>query len=450
MAAGSVVNSVNGIGMSDNFQKPLGANEHSLNVVLGTQWGDEGKGKLVDLLANDANIVCRCQGGNNAGHMVWVGNVAYDFHLLPSGLTNSKVTALLGNGMVVNVPQLFEEIRKLEDKGMDVRSRLLISDRSHLVFDFHQAVDGLQEIEKGAKSIGTTKKGIGPTYACKASRTGLRMADLVGDFAVFEQRFRSLVETYHRLFPSTLKVDMDAELAKYKEHAVQLRPFVIDTVSYLNQALKDGKKILVEVANACLLDIDFGTYPFVTSSNCTVGGVCTGLGIPPKVIQGVFGVVKAYTTRVGDGPFPTEQKNEVGDRLHSVGDEFGVTTKRRRRCGWLDLVVLRYSNMINGYSAIALTKLDVLDGFEEIKVGTGYRLDGKLLKTPPANTDDLYRVQVEYMTLPGWQARTEECRKYSELPPNARKYVETIQQLLEIPIKWIGVGKSRASIIEVF
>ncbi|KAM7298469.1 adenylosuccinate synthetase [Ixodes scapularis] len=309
MAADSVVNSVNGIGMSDNFQKPLGANGHSLNVVLGTQWGDEGKGKLVDLLANDANIVCRCQGGNNAGHMVWVGNVAYDFHLLPSGLTNSKVTALLGNGMVVNVPQLFEEIRKLEDKGMDVRSRLLISDRSHLVFDFHQAVDGLQEIEKGAKSIGTTKKGIGPTYACKASRTGLRMADLVGDFAVFEQRFRSLVETYHRLFPSTLKVDMDAELAKYKEHAVQLRPFVIDTVSYLNQALKDGKKILVEVANACLLDIDFGTYPFVTSSNCTVGGVCTGLGVPPKVIQRVFGVVKAYTTRVGDGPFPTEQKN---------------------------------------------------------------------------------------------------------------------------------------------
>ncbi|KAM7306185.1 adenylosuccinate synthetase [Ixodes scapularis] len=262
--------------------------------------------------------------------------------------------------------------------------------------------------------------------------------------------FRSLVETYHRLFPSTLKVDMDAELAKYKEHAVQLRPFVIDTVSYLNQALKDGKKILVEVANACLLDIDFGTYPFVTSSNCTVGGVCTGLGVPPKVIQRVFGVVKAYTTRVGDGPFPTEQKNEVGDRLHSVGDEFGVTTKRPRRCGWLDLVVLRYSNMINGYSAIALTKLDVLDGFEEIKVGTGYRLDGKLLKTPPANTDDLYRVQVEYITLPGWQARTEECRKYSELPPNARKYVETIQQLLEIPIKWIGVGKSRASIIEVF
>ncbi|EEC16166.1 adenylosuccinate synthetase, putative, partial [Ixodes scapularis] len=349
MAADSVVNSVNGIGMSDNFQKPLGANGHSLNVVLGTQWGDEGKGKLVDLLANDANIVCRCQAGNWKGRHLVRDSSCLHFHACKKTWAREGVLTSSWNGMVVNVPQLFEEIRKLEDKGMDVRSRLLISDRSHLVFDFHQAVDGLQEIEKGAKRWNMTETS-SDIQACSASRTGLRMADLVGDFAVFEQRFRSLVETYHRLFPSTLKVDMDAELAKYKEHAVQLRPFVIDTVSYLNQALKDGKKILVEVANACLLDIDFGTYPFVTSSNCTVGGVCTGLGIPPKVIQKVFGVVKAYTTRVGDGPFPTEQKNEVGDRLHSVGDEFGVTTKRPRRCGWLDLVVLRYSNMINGYS----------------------------------------------------------------------------------------------------
>ncbi|CAN8022976.1 unnamed protein product, partial [Ixodes persulcatus] len=276
--------------------------------VLGTQWGDEGKGKLVDLLAKDANIVSRCQGGNNACHRVWVGNVAYDFHLLPSGLTNSKVTALLGNGMVVNVPQLFEEIRKLEDKGIDVRSRLLISDRSHLVFDFHKAVDCLQEIEKGAKSIGTTKKGIGPTYACKVKKINI-------DEVFFSLASFSLRNICNMVLPILkAKVIKGSHQQAYEptelteEHAVQLRPFVIDTVSYLNQALKDGKKILVEGANAWFVVVlcVAGTYPFVTSSNCTVGGVCTGLGIPPKMIQGVFGVVKAYTTRVGEGPFPTE------------------------------------------------------------------------------------------------------------------------------------------------
>lgn len=350
--------------------------------------------------------------------------------------------------MVINVPQLFEEIKANEEKGLDILSRLLISDRSHIVFDFHQAVDGLQEIEKGSKSLGTTKKGIGPTYACKASRTGLRMADLVSDFAVFEQRFRSLVATYQRLFPA-LKVDLDAELAKYKELATKLRPLVVDTVSYLHQALSEGKNILVEGANACLLDIDFGTYPFVTSSNCTVGGVCTGLGMPPRAIGDVYGVVKAYTTRVGDGPFPTEQKNEIGERLQTIGGEIGVTTKRKRRCGWLDVVLLRYSSMINGYTALALTKLDILDTFEEIKIGTAYRIDGKVHKYPPASADQMAKAEVDYMVLPGWCTSTSNCRKYSDLPANARKYVETVQELLGVPFKWIGIGKSRAAVITI-
>ncbi|XP_064489951.1 adenylosuccinate synthetase-like [Ornithodoros turicata] len=447
--AESAVNGVNGSEMSGTLQRLLQREMGNVTVVLGAQWGDEGKGKVVDLIANDAHIVCRCQGGNNAGHTVVVGNVEYDFHLLPSGVTNTRCTAVVGNGVVINIPQLFDEISKNEAKGLNIRSRLLISDRAHIVFDFHQAVDGMQEQEKGTKSIGTTKKGIGPTYASKVSRTGLRVADLVGDFAVFEQRFIPLVETYHRLFPS-LNVDVDAELKKYKEYAVQLRPFVIDTVTYLHQAIREGKNVLVEGANACLLDIDFGTYPFVTSSNCSVGGVCTGLGIPPRVIGGVYGVVKAYTTRVGDGPFPTEQKNEIGERLQNVGSEVGVTTKRRRRCGWLDVVVLRYSCMINGYTALALTKLDILDTFDEISIGVAYRLDGKIQKTPPASASDLSKVQVDYITLPGWRTTTEDCRKYFDLPPNARKYVETVQELLGIPFKWIGVGKSRASIIHVF
>ncbi|XP_077525753.1 adenylosuccinate synthetase-like [Haemaphysalis longicornis] len=345
----SCSNGVNGC-LPDSFHRAPPEPKTRANVVLGAQWGDEGKGKIVDLLASDAQIVCRCQGGNNAGHTVIVDSARYDFHLLPSGLPNTKCTAIIGNGVVINVPQLFDEIRANEEKGLDILSRLLISDRCHIVFDFHQAVDGLQEIEKGSGSLGTTKKGIGPTYACKASRTGLRMDDLISDFAVFEQRFRSLVATHQHLFPA-LKVDLDAELAKYKELATKLRPLVVDTISYLHQALSEGKNILVEGANACLLDIDFGTYPFVTSSNCTVGGVCTGLGMPPCAIGNVYGVVKAYTTRLGEGPFPTEQKNEIGERLQTIGGEISVTTKLKRRCGWLDVVIVRYSSMINGYTA---------------------------------------------------------------------------------------------------
>lgn len=291
--------------------------------------------------------------------------------------------------------------------------------------------------------------GIGPTYSSKASRSGIRLADLLGDFSVFEEKFRTLLKSYMQQH-SSLNVDVDKEVDKYKEYATAIVPFVIDTVIYLHQALANGKKVLVEVANAALLDIDFGTYPYVTSANCTVGVACTGLGIPPTVIGEIYGVVKAYCTRVGDGPFPTELSDGLGETLQTRGGEIGVTTKRKRRCGWLDTVLLRYSNMINGYSAVAVTKLDILDTFKEIKIGVAYHLRNKRLLTPPACTTDLSKVEVQYITLPGWNTCTEKVRKFSDLPQNARNYISTLEELADVKVKWIGVGKDRSSMIEVF
>ncbi|XP_055949535.1 adenylosuccinate synthetase-like [Argiope bruennichi] len=421
-----------------------------VTVVLGAQWGDEGKGKVVDMLASGMDIVCRCQGGNNAGHTVVVEGNEYDLHILPSGVVHKKCISLIGNGVVINLPQFFEELKKNEDKGLaDLEGRVFISDRAHIVFDFHQTVDGLQELEKGNKSIGTTKKGIGPTYSSKASRSGIRLADLLGDFSVFEEKFRNLLRSYMNQH-SSLNVDIEQEVKKYKEYASAIAPFVTDTVTYIHEALANGKRILVEGANAALLDIDFGTYPYVTSSNCTVGGACTGLGIPPTVIGEIYGVVKAYSTRVGDGPFPTELMDGLGEILQTRGHEIGVTTKRKRRCGWLDVVLLRYSNMINGYTAVAVTKLDILDTFAEIKIGVAYRLNNKRLLTPPSCASELQKVEVEYIALPGWNSCTEKVRKFSDLPENAKKYISTIEELAGVKVKWIGVGKDRSSMIEVF
>ncbi|KAG9472230.1 hypothetical protein GDO78_020663 [Eleutherodactylus coqui] len=372
-----------------------------VTVVLGAQWGDEGKGKVVDLLAQDADIVCRCQGGNNAGHTVVVDSVEYDFHLLPSGIINPKVTAFIGNGVVIHLPGLFEEAEKNLKKGH--------------VFDFHQAADGIQEQERqeqAGKNLGTTKKGIGPVYSSKAARSGLRMCDLVSDFSEFSKRFEVLAKQYKSMYPS-LEINIEGELNKLKV-------------------------------------FHGGTYPFVTSSNCTVGGVCTGLGIPPQSIGDVYGVVKAYTTRVGIGAFPTEQNNDIGDMLQTRGHEFGVTTGRRRRCGWLDLILLRFAHMINGFTALALTKLDILDVFSEIKVGVSYKLDGVKIPHFPANQEVLNRVEVEYKTLPGWNSDTSTARTFDDLPENAKRYVHFVEESLGIPIKWIGVGKSRESMIQCF
>uniref|UniRef100_A0A8C7N7Y6 Adenylosuccinate synthetase n=1 Tax=Oncorhynchus kisutch TaxID=8019 RepID=A0A8C7N7Y6_ONCKI len=419
-----------------------------VTVVLGAQWGDEGKGKVVDLLAQDADIVCRCQGGNNAGHTVVVDSVEYDFHLLPSGIINPKVTAFIGNGVVIHLPGLFEEAEKNMRKG-----KICPSLPPPTVFDFHQAVDGVQEQqrqEQAGKNLGTTKKGIGPVYSAKAARSGLRICDLMSDFTQFSERFKVLASQYQSMYP-TLVIDIDGELCKLKDYVEKLKHMVKDGVFYMYEALHGPpKKILVEGANAALLDIDFGTYPFVTSSNCTVGGVCTGLGMPPQNVGEVYGVVKAYTTRVGIGAFPSEQFNDVGELLQTRGKEVGVTTGRKRRCGWLDLVLIKYAHMINGFTALALTKLDILDVLPEIKVGVSYSVDGENIPHFPANQEVLQSVEVQYATLPGWNSDTSAVRTFDELPENAQKYVRYIEEHLGVPVKWIGVGKSRESMIQIF
>lgn len=426
------------------------------SVVLGAQWGDEGKGKLVDILCDDVDVCARCQGGNNAGHTIVVDGTKYDFHMLPSGLINPKCQNLIGSGVVIHIPSFFSELQNIVDKGVNVDNRLFISDRAHLVFDFHQITDKLRENElsnskttKKAK-IGTTGKGIGPTYSTKVSRSGLRVHHLVNDepnaWAEFEAKFRRLVETRQSRY-GDFEYDVEAELQRYKKYKEELKPFVIDSIPFIHKAIAANKKVLIEGANALLLDIDFGTYPFVTSSNTGIGGVLTGLGLPPQAINETYGVVKAYTTRVGEGPFPAEQLNEVGEKLQTIGAEYGVTTGRKRRCGWLDLVILKYSTLINGYTALNLTKLDVLDTFKEIQVAVGYKYKGKLLDSFPADLNVLGNVEVEYKTFPGWEADISKITKYEELPENCRKYIEFIEEYLNVPIKWIGTGPGREATI---
>ncbi|XP_076816792.1 adenylosuccinate synthetase isozyme 1-like [Clavelina lepadiformis] len=425
---------------------------NKVTVVLGAQWGDEGKGKVVDLLATDADIVCRVQGGNNAGHTVVVGDKMFDFHLLPSGIVNKNCKAVIGNGVVVNIPELFGEAKKNEAKGLTWwRDNLIVSDRAHIVFRFHQEIDGLLETMKGKQKLGTTKKGIGPTYSCKAGRMSIRISELMGSEKIFKERLSALANMYMLQFEN-LQIDIDAEVKKCIEFREDLRPLVKDVVHYMNEAIhsSDSKNILIEGANATMLDIDFGTYPFVTSSNCTIGGVCTGLGIPPNSIGDVVGVVKAYTSRVGSGPFPTEQENVIGETLQRVGHEYGVTTGRPRRCGWLDLMIVKYSHMLNNYAWIAITKLDILDDFEEIKVGVAYKHNGQSLPAFPASLEVLEEVEVEYITLPGWKAPTSVCREYHELPQNAKNYLKKIQDILQIPVKWVGVGQARSAMIQLF
>ncbi|KAI9836177.1 MAG: hypothetical protein M1838_005114, partial [Thelocarpon superellum] len=340
-------------------------------VVIGAQWGDEGKGKLVDILCAESDICARCQGGNNAGHTIVANGTTYDFHILPSGLVNPQCSNLIGSGVVVHVPSFFHELAQLQRKGLDTTGRIFISDRAHVVFDLHQLVDGLEEVELGKGNIGTTKKGIGPCYSTKASRSGVRMSE-VFDEAVLERKLRTLADGYRKRFGDLLKYDVEEELARFKTYRTQLQGFVIDAVPMISSAQAANRKILVEGANAIMLDLDYGTYPYVTSSNTGIGGVFTGLALNPFKIQDIIGVVKAYTTRVGAGPFPTEQINEIGEKLQEIGHEYGVTTGRRRRCGWLDLVVVKYSATINHYTALNLTKLDILDTFSELRIATSY------------------------------------------------------------------------------
>jgi len=421
-----------------------------VSIVLGAQWGDEGKGKIVDVIACHVDLVCRCQGGSNAGHTVLVGENEYKFHLIPSGITNPDIKVLIGNGVVLHIPTLFKEIESNSGKGIvNMKERIKISDRTHLVFDMHQQIDGLIEALRNKNSLGTTKRGIGPTYASKALRNGIRVADLMGDFGRFTEKFTRLCEYHKRIFPE-LQLNVDEELKRYKDYAEVLRPMVEDTVVTLYNELNKGSKILVEGANASMLDIDFGTYPYVTSSNCGVGGACTGLGLPARSIDQIYGVVKAYTTRVGAGILPTELLDATGNHLQTVGGEFGTTTGRPRRCGWLDLVVVKYTHMVNGYTAIALTKIDVLDDLEEIKVAVAYKIGDKELPSFPADLNTLESISVEYKTLPGWKQSLDNIRKPGDLPLNARNYIKFIEDYLNVPVKWVSVGKSRDAIITMF
>ncbi|KRZ12799.1 Adenylosuccinate synthetase, partial [Trichinella zimbabwensis] len=462
-------------------------NKQSLvSVILGAQWGDEGKGKIVDLLAPKVDIVARCQGGHNAGHTVAVDDKVYDFHIIPSGIVHPRCIALIGSGTVVHLPSFFNELEKNEiTKLPDWSKRIVISDRAHLgdrcfgflsvhlifsnlfllfllVFDMHQIADTMGEKKRANSKIGTTGKGIGPTYACKCWRNGIRLGDLVGNFNEFKSKFQQLVLFLKAQFPD-LNVDVDEELKRYQNYAEKLKSLnlVHDTVFYMHKALtaSPAKSVLVEGANGALLDIDFGTYPYVTSSNCSVGGALTGLGIPPWRVGMIIGVVKAYETRVGDGPFPTELNNaslsslwksyllEIGDRLREIGHEYGVTTGRPRRCGWLDMVLLKYSIMINGFTHLAFTKLDVLDNFDTIKVAVEYKRNNAVVDAPPICVSQFKDIEIVYETFPGWQQSTTKITTFDELPINAKCYVQAVEKLAGVPIAWIGTGKDRKAII---
>lgn len=424
-----------------------------VSCVLGAQWGDEGKGKLVDLLAQKYDIVARFNGGANAGHTLVVEGKKYAFHLVPCGILIPNVMNVVGNGTVVHVPTMLDELDALDEGKIDYGGRLLVSNRAHVLFDFHKMVDGAQEGRRGKNAIGTTKRGIGPCYATKMNRNGIRFGELL-DWDHFEARYKSLVESMQTLYPVTLKdYDTEKELTMYKEtYLPRILPMITDTILYINRAYNDGKRILAEGANAAMLDIDFGTYPAVTSSSTTVGGIATGLGLVPQKVKCWIGVVKAYTTRVGKGPFPTElpEGDAVGDLLCKVGREFGTTTGRRRRCGWLDIPLLAYSSLINGYSSINITKLDILNTLKEIQIGTHYKVEGRILEfgEMPCTLGDLEKVEVVYETLPGWESDISKCRSYGELPENATAYIDRIEELTKLPVSWVGVGPDREQMLE--
>ncbi|PLN78982.1 Adenylosuccinate synthetase [Aspergillus taichungensis] len=419
-----------------------------ITIVLGSQWGDEGKGKITDMLSQEATLCARAAGGHNAGHTIVHGNKTYDFHILPSGLVSPSCVNLIGAGTVVHVPSFFKELASLETKGLEgAAKRVFISDRAHVCLNLHSVVDGLEEARLGGRKVGTTGKGIGPCYSDKAARRGIRVGEIL-DEAVFERKLRNLDAGYRARF-GDLEYNVEEELAMFKDFRARLAPHIVDQLAFL-QEYKDSPNTLVEGANALMLDLDHGTYPFVTSSSTGLGGAVQALSLNPTSISSIIGVVKAYTTRVGSGPFPSEQLNADGEKLQSVGREFGVTTGRKRRCGWFDLVLCRYSQAINHYTALNLTKLDVLDDFDEIKVGVAYILpDGtRTVNTIPADADVLDKVEVEYVTLPGWKCNTMGVKRYEELPEKAREYIAFIEKGLGgVPVKWIGTGPARDDMI---
>jgi adenylosuccinate synthase len=412
-------------------------------VVVGTQWGDEGKAKVIDLLAGKHSHVVRYQGGHNAGHTVVVGDQRYALQLVPSGVLYDSVTPVIGNGVVVDLPTLFKEIDELQRRGVSCE-RLRVSSLAQLIFPWHQMHDALAESALGDAKIGTTLKGIGPAYADKALRVGIRAGD-VRDPKRFATLVRERGTSANTLITALGGEAFDVEdvVAQFSELGARLLPYIADTVNLLHDALEAGNNILLEGAQATFLDIDHGTYPFVTSSNPTAGGACAGTGIGPRDITRVVGIAKAYTTRVGSGPFPTELIGELGDAIVDIGHEFGTVTGRRRRPGWLDLVMLRHAVRLNSLSELALTKLDVLDTFDTVRVCTGYMVDGKPLSGYPDDIELLGIVTAKYVDMPGWKQPLRACRSFAEMPEAARRVVELVEQHIGIPVSIVGVGPER-------
>ena len=410
-------------------------------AVLGAQWGDEGKGKVVDLLTPHFAVVARYQGGHNAGHTVYVGTTKIILRLLPSGILHSHVSCAIGNGVVIDPQALFTEIDELGKFGYDVSNRLLISERAHVILPYHRELDLLSEARRGERKIGTTSRGIGPAYEDKIGRRGIRVCDLF-DRAGLEQEIRENVQARNRLIKEST-LDWRPLFDQMLAYGERMKPWVTDISVFLAKTSAAGRPILFEGAQGTLLDIDHGTYPFVTSSNSTIGGVCTGLGVSPKMINGVLGVVKAYATRVGEGPMPTELLGASGDRLRDSGKEFGSVTGRPRRCGWYDVVVARYAARINGLDSVALTKLDVLDGLDEVKVCTGYRVGKDVITEWPADLNLLEKCEPVYETLPGWSRPSLGVTRYEDLPREAQQYVAFLEEVTGVPVSIVSTGSGR-------
>ena len=421
-----------------------------VTAIIGAQWGDEGKGKLVDIVSSEYDIIARATGGANAGHTVYVKDPQtgetkkYVFHLLPSGALHEHTICVIGNGCVVHLPTLLEEIDVIQKSGLKTDGRILLSDRVHLLFDYHRVIDGLQEASKGDKKVGTTNRGIGPCYMDKASRKGIRACDFLKQ-DVFEAKLREVSGGLMKQYG--FEYDVEKEIAYYRTIRDRIVPMIKDTFVYLHEALESGKSIVFEGANGVMLDLDHGTYPYVTSSNPMVGGLGTGTGIPNSHLTSLTGIMKAYVTRVGAGPFPTELLDETGNMLREKGGEYGATTGRPRRCGWFDSVVAKYSARMNGYTGINLTKLDVMTGLKTVKIGVAYKYEGKTLDSFPADLDMLEKSTVEYIEMLGWDEDISGATKLEELPQNARNYVKKLEELIGTPITFIGVGQRRDQMV---
>jgi adenylosuccinate synthase len=414
-------------------------------VVLGAQWGDEGKGKIVDLMTPYFSLVARYQGGHNAGHTVYVNGKKFVLHLIPSGILHDGVKCVIGNGVVVDPQALFKEIEELAQLGIDVGDRLLISEKAHLILPYHRELDVLSEARRGERKIGTTSRGIGPAYEDKIGRRGIRVCDLV-DAPALADEVRENVSARNRMIKDST-LDWKPVYDQLLAFGERMRRWTGDVSLALDQAGRNGQRVLIEGAQGAMLDIDHGTYPFVTSSNATIGGACTGLGIPPKAINGVLGVAKAYLTRVGEGPLPTELFGEMGNRLRESGQEYGASTGRPRRCGWYDAVAVRYAVRINGIDALALTKLDVLDGLEQIDICTGYTVGARTITDFPSDLNTIGAITPVYESWPGWSAPTKGVRDYAGLPAEAQRYIKRLEEVSGVPVGIVSTGSDRAETI---